>query len=217
MRAEDFIRRYPELYHVAGVDAWPSIASRGLFSASAALDHFGILGSARWRFEAIQRDTCMSLYPGHPSDIVLRDQAHMPREKLLEVLAGTGLAPQDWYQFMNAKVFFWSSRPVLFRYLRLPENRKNEHDVLVIDTVSLTSLYQARISLSPIDMRIALPGIIARDRPIFRPIAEYPAHRTGRPVRKVVEVAVDDSVHDIAQHVSHVFRTRGPAFQHRIF
>src|SRR4051812_12154958 len=82
MRAEDFIRHHPELYHVARADAWPSIASRGLLSASAALDHFGILGTARARFESMHRSESMSIFPGHPTDIVLRDQKTMPPERL---------------------------------------------------------------------------------------------------------------------------------------
>src|SRR4051812_16886855 len=118
MRAEDFIRHHPELYHVARADTWPSIVSRGLLGASAALDHFGILGPARLRFESAHRNESMSIFPGHPTDIILQDQKAMPPDRLEAALFGTGLTPEDWYRTMNTKVFFWASWEALYRFVR---------------------------------------------------------------------------------------------------
>ena len=46
---EEFVRRYPRLYHMAQVGSWPSIERNGLLSTSALLDLFQIKGEARKR------------------------------------------------------------------------------------------------------------------------------------------------------------------------
>jgi len=48
-----------------------------------------------------------------------------------------------------------------------------------------------------------------RGRNAFRPIAEYPVHKNGAPVKQVVEVTVLRQVENIAQHVVEVRRMRG--------
>jgi hypothetical protein len=216
MRAEDFIRHHPELYHVARADAWPSIASRGLLSASAALDHFGILGTARARFESMHRSESMSIFPGHPTDIVLRDQKTMPPERLQAALFGTGLTPEDWYRTMNAKVFFWASWESMYRSLRTFQQRGTEHDVLVVSTASLVFAHPDDIMLSHIESGSTVPIIRARDALLFQPISRYPVFQTGRPRKRVLEAAVEHGVTDIAQHVVDVLRMRGGTVIRRI-
>ncbi|XLA27052.1 hypothetical protein ABFU38_05180 [Xanthomonas campestris pv. raphani] len=48
-----------------------------------------------------------------------------------------------------------------------------------------------------------------RDESIFKRIPDYPVNSVGRPVKDVVELVVDYSVPDIANHVIDVVRFKG--------
>ncbi|WP_448131400.1 DUF7002 family protein [Stutzerimonas chloritidismutans] len=97
MDIKKLIERYPRIYHMAEKGTWPSIRDRGLLSASAALDLFGINGANRRILEAEQRRQKIDLVPNSPDSIVLRDQKPMPEERLLRALKG-GVTPEQWYQ-----------------------------------------------------------------------------------------------------------------------
>lgn len=203
MLLENLINRYPYVYHMAEVGTWTSIQHRGLLSATAALDALGVTGARRAQLEGGHRSEMEPLHPGHADDIILRDQRPMPPGRLLHALPPE-LPPEQWYRLINSKVFFWVSQERLGRLLR--SYGTVEHDVLRVDTASLLEIHAGRTSLCHMNSGNTWPMPHRRDAGIFRRIPDYPVNNVGNPKKEVVELVIDYSVPDIANHVVEVLR-----------
>lgn len=130
----------------------------------------------------------------------------MPPNRLVQALPD-GLTTEWWYQFINSKVFFWVSPERLGRLLR--SYGASEHDVLRVDTASLLNVHFARTWLCHMNSGNTLPIPHYRDETIFKRIPDYPVNGAGTPLKEVVELVVDYSVPDIANHVVDVTRVKG--------
>lgn len=208
MHVDNLVGTYPQLFHMAERGTWNSIRERGLLSASAVLDLFGVNGRLRRGYEMEQRREMLSVLPGNPDQIVLRDQKPMPPDRLRTALID-GTTPEEWYRLINGKVFFWAERARLLRLLKARDYRKKEHDVLTIDTQSLLKAHSDRTWLCHMNSGNTWPVPHARGKDIFQRIPAYPAKKNGKPVKTVVEVVVDGSVSDMANHVMAVHRMQG--------
>lgn len=207
MNIEKLIERYPTLYHMAERDTWPSIQARGLLSATAVLDHFGIKGKQRSVYEASQRREMVTIPPGRLDAIVLRDQKPMPPGRLQKALVD-GTTPEEWYRLINGKVFMWAKEERLVGLLKARDYRNMEHDVLTIDTASLLKAHAPRVWLCHMNSGNTWPMPHARGKDSFRRIELYPVKSNQNPVKEVVEVLIDHSVPDIANHTLAVHRMR---------
>lgn len=208
MTLEKLIELYPRIYHMAERGAWDSIRQHGLMSATAVLDHFKLEGDERIPFESAHRGQKMEVRAGDPSSIILRDQKPMPEERLLKALAN-GTTPQQWYELINNKVFFWVEEERLHRLLGARDYRKLEHDVLTLDSSTFIPAYAEKIWLCHMNSGNTWPYPHSRSREVFLKIPDYPVSRSGKPVKKVVELVVDYSVPDVADHVVQVRRMKG--------
>lgn len=211
----ELIRDCPTLYHMAERGTWPSIRLHGLLSTSALLDLYKIQGPEREAIEGRRRPECVTI--DHPvlRPIVIRDQKPMDDAGLRMCLLD-GLSPEDWYRWLNRRVFFWLTRERLLRLLNARPYRHDEHDVLELDTASLVAAYRPAITLSPINSGTTKPfpsTASKRGRATFLPIAEYPYARwrsNGRkPGERVVELTVDYGVPDVTRFVRRVVRMQG--------
>ncbi len=187
---------------------WESIRERGLLSTSAVLDHFGLTGADRERYESQQRPVKMTVILNHPTSIVLRDQKPMPPARLMTALQD-GITPEDWYRTINAKVFFWATETRLLGLLNARDYRTLEHDVLTIDAAPFIRTYADQIWLCHMNSGNTWPMPHLRGANTFRRISDYPAGRSGKPLKPVAELVVDYSVPDIARYVIEVNRMKG--------
>lgn len=195
MTPQELVARYPQLFHMAELDSWPSIQRHGLLSTTALLDLFEIGGNERLRLESRWRPTSQSIsHPLH-GKAVLRDQKPMPPQKLSTCL--DGLSPQEWYELLNGKTFFWAERRRLQTLLNAWAYRNEAHCVLTVDHHGLIKRHGTRASLSAINSGFVYSGA-TRGRFTFKPIAEFPNHQ------RVWEVAVEYSVPDLADFVIRV-------------
>lgn len=208
MDLEKLVELYPRVYHMAERGAWENIRSHGLMSASAVLDHLEIRGGERARFESEHRAQKMDVRAGHSSNIVLRDQKPMPEGRLLQALTD-GTTPRQWYELINDKVFFWVEEERLHRLLGARDYRDLEHDVLTLDSAAFIPSYAQAIWLCHMNSGNTWPMPHRRGIDVFRRIPDYPVMRSGKPVKKVVELVVDYSVPNIAEFVVQVRRMRG--------
>jgi hypothetical protein len=206
MDVESFVARYPRLYHMAEKGTWPSIKELGLLSTSAVLDLCGVNGAQRDALERGHRPEKITV--GTDVQIVLRDQKPMAPERLAMGLQD-GITPAEWYELINGKVFMWARQERLYGLLGARHYRALEHDVLTIDTASLVGVHSGAIWLCPMNSGNTFPIPHHRGKNTFSRIADYDVNRTGRPRKEVVEVVVDYSVPDMAQHVVEVRRMRG--------
>ena len=129
----------------------------------------------------------------------------------LERCLRDGLTPRNWYEILNARVFFWLLRSRLMRLLKARAYRKAEHDVLEIDTASLVDAYRERITLAGINTGATKPIPAPRGKATIVGIAEY--DYAGRilthPREPVVELAVEIGVPDIADFTQRVVVMKG--------
>ena len=207
MNIEDLIAEYPRLFHMAEKGSWPSIEAHGLWSTKALLDHHQISGGARSIHESRHRPGKVPINSPHFPNTILRDQIPMSDASLQRCLKD-GLSPQDWYEFLNAKTFFWTTYDRLLRLLNAGAYRDDEHDVLTIDTRSLVNAHATHITLCHMNSGCSIPWVHPRGKDIFLSIDDYPVKRDGRPKKAIVELVVEYGVPDIAQHVISVHRMR---------
>ena len=207
MDVQRFIQLYPQLYHMAEVGTWESIKQRGLLSTTAVLDTLGITGAARDQYETEHRPEKMTVGLGARA-IVLRDQKPMPPDRIVNALAGTGITPQQWYRFLNRKVFMWAKEERLLTLLGARAYKELEHDVLTIDTAKLVAKYREAISLCRMNSGNTFPWWHPRSFDDFKSISSYPAKASGDPAKAVVEVVVDYAVPDLAAYVVEVRRMK---------
>jgi hypothetical protein len=210
MELSDLIARYPRLYHMAERGTWPSIKANGLLSTSAVLDRFGVNGAQRRMLEESHR--CEKILVGTDgSGIVLRDQKPMRPSRLKDALVD-GTTPEQWYKFLNGRVFMWAEESRLFGLLGARDYRNLEHDVLTIDAKPLLTKYEDAVWLCRMNSGNTWPVPHKRGMDDFKRISDYPTKkRSGAPAKEVVEVVVDHSIPDIAKYVLEVRRMKGKA------
>ena len=203
----------PTLYHMAERGSWPSIEKHGLLSTSALLDRYKIAGAERHAIEAARRPVSVTLKRDGLGQAVVRDQFPMDDKGLTRCLQDA-LSPADWYRLLNAMVFFWLTRDRLLRLLNAGLYRLEEHDVLALDSASFVAAYADKIWFCPINSGCTKPYPHPRGTTTFRRIPDYP-YSAFRQKRKrgerVVELAVDYAVPDIAKFVTKIVRMRGHA------
>jgi hypothetical protein len=201
----------PTLFHMAEHGSWQSIRRHGLLSTSALLDKLQVVGEQRRSIESQHRPRNVVL--SHPSfgGAVIRDQKPMDDGGLRRCLQG-GLSPQDWYQSLNSRVFFWLTKDRLCRLLAARAYRDLEHDVLEVDARTLVQAYRASIVLSPINSGCTKPFPHPRGETTFMSIDDYP-YGYWRPRRargeRVVELALKGAVPDIQQYVLRAIVMKG--------
>ena len=172
---------------------WPSIQQRGLRSTTALLDLFEIDGPERVAIESKWRESSVPIHHPVHGTAVIRDQLPMRPEWLTKVLVGT--TPRQWYELLNRKSFFFSTRDRLNKLLKAPQYRNRPHDVITVDTRALVDRHSERITLSHINSGFARFGQGRRCVGTFRSIDEY-VRVHGQ--REVAELAVEYHVPDIA-------------------
>lgn len=210
MKLAQLIQRYPRFYHMAEANTWPSIKNNGLLSTTAVLDLHKISGGHRVALEEEHRSEKVLVGP-KGSEIVLRDQKPMKPSRLEEALID-GTTPQQWYKFLNGRVFMWAQEARLFGLLGARSYRNLEHDVLTIDSEPLLTKYEQAVWLCRMNSGNTWPVPHKRGMSDFKRIADYPIKkRSGAPAKEVVEVVIDYSIPDIADYVLEVRRIKGKA------
>lgn len=208
---DELVSNCPTLYHMAERGSWPAIRDYGLLSTSALLDLYGIDGPPRERIERRHRPSSVPIEGEGLPGAVVRDQIPMSDAGLERALPSR-IKPRDWYALLNAKVFFWLSLERLHKLTGAKSYRDVEHDVLEVDTRSLLTAHRERIWLCPINSGCTKPIPHPRDENAFLRIVDYPySHWRSRRkrVERAVELAIDYSVPDIADHVKRVVAKRG--------
>ena len=208
---EELLQDCPTLYHMAEGNSWSAICVNGLLSTTALLDRYGITGAARVEIEARRRPKSIALVDKVLGHAVIRDQIPMDDKGLTRCLQD-GLTPENWYMQLNSKVFFWLTRTRLLRLLNAGTYRLDEHDVLELPSRPLVSAYADKIWFCPMNSGCTKPMPHPRGKLTFQRIEQYPYTHwklKRRPGERVVEIAVDYAVPDVAKFVTRVLRMKG--------
>lgn len=199
MRAEELIKEHPNLYHMAEDGTWPNIYKYGLLSTSALLTMYGYKGSKRRAIESEWRPDKVTISCNGYEDVVIRDQKVMPPEDLEKCLL-KGMKSQDWYEYINKRIFFWVKWERLEWFLGAREYRNESHLVITVDTQRLLERYAKVVTLTNMNTGSTIYNKERFDKPrqrgkqTFKTIEEYPYYA----VDSIVELVVKDGVPDIS-------------------
>ena len=205
---EELLTDCPTLYHMAEDGSWPSIQERGLLSTTALLDLYGVTGAARAAIEERRRSASVSLEGLALPPAVIRDQLPMDDVGLGRCLP-PHLTPPDWYRLLNQKVFFWLTRDRLVKLLKAGTYRDRPHTVIEVSARALVEAHRERIWFCPMNSGCTKPYPHPRDEQTFRRIPDYPYsywRKRRRRGERVVELAIDYSVPNIAEFATRVVR-----------
>lgn len=207
---DEFVRRYPRLYHMAEVGSWPSIARHGLLSTSALLDLFEVRGREREAIESKHRPQSVRITHSVHGVAVIRDQKPMSDARLSTCL--TGCSIREWYELLNKKAFLWTTEDRL-KVLRGAEAYRTQRQcILVVDSGPLLDHYAGKVALSPMNSGATRPFAWPRGPHTFQPMTTYPyevRRRHGK--NAVVEVTVEQAIPDIRDFVLLVEEVGGAA------
>jgi len=184
---------------MAADGSWTSILEHGLLSTTTLLDKWEYGGAERDRLKSQHRTRRESIHHPVYGKAVIRDQIVMPPSDLKLCLL-EDLTPQDWYRFINGKIFFWATWERLKWFLGAQSYQNKPHLVITVDTEALVKRYADRMTLTDQNTGSTLfrkeyrGGPRPRGKGTFKTIADYPYYAIDR----IVELAVDDSVTDIA-------------------
>ncbi len=188
---------------MAEYGSWPNVYKYGLLSTSALLDLYKIKGEERRKIESLHRPECINIRKDGLPTSVVRDQKPMSDKALKKVLQDA-LTPTDWYEILNSKVFFWSSKAKVIKLLNARAYRNRPHDVVSVNTAKLVAQYENQIVLCPYNSGSTIMKPVKRGRDLFQPIKDYDFQRwkqkRGR-AQAVTEVCVEGGVKNISDIV----------------
>ena len=204
MKEEDLLKNYPRLYHMAEEASWESVVEHGLLSTTDLLDLYEFEGEERRKLESERRPESVRISREGLPAAVVRDQKPMTRSALEKCLTD-GTTPEEWFETLNARVFFWLSKDRLQGLLGARAYRDKPQTVITLDTTSLVGAHRDVITLSPINSGATIYKPVPRGRSTFMSIADFPFDDRRKVKKKalkdaVVELTVMGGVPDIEEH-----------------
>jgi hypothetical protein len=187
---------------MAEAGSWPAIRRHGLLSTTALLDRFEIHGPARIAIESQRRAHSVQIHHPELGSAWIRDNKPINETVLQRTLIGMSLA--QWYETLNARVFFWLTRQRLDRLRQARPYRDRPHELLTIDTAALLLAHGERVELAHLNTGAVHRGAnYPRGAGTFRHIADYPwrTRLAIAPREPIVELTVPYAVPDIAGSV----------------
>jgi hypothetical protein len=188
-------------YHLVDASNWASVQNHGLMSACRLMQVCGGIedGAAQHH-----RPTSRRLASG----VLIRDQKPMPPKALARCLR-SGLTPEDWFELLNSKVFFWLDARRLNRQ-RLACGASPQV-ALVVNASRLLMKYNGLATVTPINSGNALRSAAPRNLTTFVPYQRWlidgwayenipgarPRPRSHRPI----ELTIDEAVPDILDYI----------------
>jgi hypothetical protein len=188
-------------YHLVDASNWASVQNHGLMSARRLME---VCGGIEYDAPRRHRPASRRLACG----VLIRDQRPMPPKALMRCLR-SGLAPEDWFELLNSKVFFWLDPSRLNRQ-RLACGASPQV-ALVVNASRLLMKYGGLATVTPINTGNALRSAAPRNLTTFVPYQQWlidgwayedipgarPRPRSHRPV----ELTISESVPDILDYV----------------
>lgn len=199
---EYIVSRWPQLFHMAEAGSWASIQRHGLLSTSALLDLFEVKGDLRDRLESARRPNSVPIHHPEHGTAWIRDNKPINETVLRRTLVG--MTEREFYRMLNGRVFLWLSQQRLARLRSAPPYRTRAHDILVVSTERLMSVYADRVELSPLNSGAVHPAAnYPRGLGTFSGIADYAwaQRRAVSPAEPIVELTVPYAIPDIVDHV----------------
>lgn len=178
--------------------SWPSIQKLGLLCTSALLDSCGYSGTKRFAIESqLRRNKVPIKHPTH-GILYIRDQVPMldwpDRDIYLDKLLDNGVTQQEWFEFLNGKVFFWVSKYELIKMMCAWQYRGKPQWIIKINTRDLLDQYADKAYVSDQNTG-SLYSRRKRGPKSFIPFNECPVNS------RIKELAIDYKVPNLSEFV----------------
>lgn len=198
MDTEDFISKYPVLWHLTDATSWDSIQSNGLLSTQGIVRQWGV--PAKQAELLVTRKRPAPVVLDHPEHgrAVLRDQHPLAEDRLAPALTD-GMTIPDWLSMLNSFVFFFPSEAAVRTLYAAYDSEPAV--VIKARTRSMVAEHDARIRLAGINTGNTSRKVTPRGKDTFLPIRRFDHTK-----RNVKEIAVMDGVEDLAEHLLKVER-----------
>jgi hypothetical protein len=105
-------------------------------------------------------------------------------------LQGSGLAPADWYAILNERVFFWTTRERLNRFLATYKGEPQK--VLEVNTAKLLKHHGDNVEICHLNSGATRMPNHTRSRTSFCKIADFNFSSKHQPVELTVIGGVED-------------------------
>ena len=202
---------------MAEAGTWDSIKKLGLLSTLALTELFEINGTEKEKLVSERRPELVQLCHPKYGMVTIRDNKPITDSKLLNWLIE--MSPREWYETLSRKIFFWTSKERLISLLNARAYRNKTHTVITVDAALLLENCFERITLSPINSGAMPFGGSHRGIDTFCTLEQWPVEegpRSGKLLKPVVELAVEDSVQDIKKVTIRVDEMKGNRIVKRI-
>lgn len=190
------IEKHPVLYHMAEPGTWPSIREHGLLSTEALLVRLGASTAERHSILRSHRPHRITF-----GGIAIRDQR--PMNHNLRRCLPERISVEQWFEFLNHKVFFWTTKQRLDRFRKAYAMKRQL--IIEVPTSHVVEMYRARIALCPINSGATRMPSHFRSFDTFQPISSF----EYSPRKKPVEFTVDYAVGNIELLANKVYETEG--------
>jgi len=191
------------VFHLLDDRNWASVGSQGLKSAKQLAADSGCDPQALRK----HRNSDLVLSSG----VRIRDQCPMPPHVLAQCLRD-GLRPEDWYDLLNSKVFFWLDPKRLNRQRHACAHAPQR--VLVVNATRMLEKHGHRAAVTPINTGNAMRAAASRGLSTFVPwhrwtsdawVSENISRLVVRPAtHRPVELVIEGGVEDICDYVESV-------------
>ena len=184
IKAEDFARYFPKLYHVTFATNLDSIRQLGLLSATALAAHYGFTTEEREACLGRRRLCNQDLY-----GITLRDQNAASEARMKSSLVNVSIA--DWLALLNRKIFFFVEQRKALLFAETYSGYDNV--LLATDTAKLLAVHGQGVTLCRINSGSFIYNARPRGVQSFIPLHEYLyKNKRDTPAELTVDVPVPD-------------------------
>ncbi len=211
---DELLEDCPRLFHTAERGAWDEIKEHGLLSTSSLLDLYRVNGAERFSIESERRNATIVIKHSGLNPVKIRDQLPMDDKGLRRCLPAE-ISPQQWYEFLNRKIFFWLTEGRLNKLSYARAYRYTEHEVLIFNSSKIIDAYREKIWLCSMNSGCTKPFPWPRDYSKFSRINDYPYQcwrKKRRRGERVVELCIDDGIANVTDFVERVYVVHGEEY-----
>jgi hypothetical protein len=203
MTADELTELHPRLFHLTAPGNGERILRHGLHPACSLVGHLSM--SEQQNLIRKRRHKAVPIVHPEIGRVVLNDNIPTSEVKLAKCL-DDGLAPADWLEMLNGRVFFFTKLNNLEKLENARAVRGHARDRFVIDTRRLAAKYAELLEITPINTGNTLRKPARRGLETFAPLlktsyAEWRRRRPKKSLDTISEVVVRGSIPDFSTYV----------------
>jgi hypothetical protein len=218
MTPQELAQLHPCLYHVAAEGALGSIWKMGLLPTAELLQKFDVGHQQFQTLTQSRRANAVKITHAKFGDVEINDNVPLTESALSKCL-DDNLAPADWLQMLNKRVFFFPEEDSARSLSRARLNLHRKKTVVVVDTLRLAESYAENMEICPINSGSTIRKPARRGLATFSPLLKY-SYSEWRGLRgqrdQIKEVIVTCGIPDVKNFAIDAFEVQAGATLRRL-